>query len=147
MPIIFAQAILLFPSTILSMAFRNSEWANTLAVSLAQGPVHYLVTGLLIFFFSFFWVAIQFQPTQIADDLKKNNGYIPGFRPGKPTAEFFEHTLTRITFAGALFLTMITVFPELLMTWLGVPRFTALFFFVISVLLIEGVILVTMIRL
>src|SRR5260221_975851 len=113
MPIIFAQAILLFPSTILSMAFRNSEWANTLAVSLAQGPVHYLVTGLLIFFFSFFWVAIQFQPTQIADDLKKNNGYIPGFRPGKPTADFLEDTLTRITFAGALFLTLIATQKKL----------------------------------
>src|SRR5260221_7900806 len=113
MPIIFAQAILLFPSTILSMGFRNSEWANTLAVSLAQGPVHYLVTGLLIFFFSFFWVAIQFQPTQIADDLKKNNGYIPGFRPGKPTADFLEETLTRITFAGALFLTLIATQKKL----------------------------------
>jgi preprotein translocase subunit SecY len=144
MPIIFAQAILLFPSTILSMAFRNSEWANTLAVSLAQGPVHYLVTGLLIFFFSFFWVAIQFQPTQIADDLKKNNGYIPGFRPGKPTADFLEYTLTRITFAGALFLTLIAVIPELLMTWFGVPRLTARFFGGTSLLIIVGVILDTM---
>src|SRR6266481_8317443 len=66
MPIIFAQAILLFPSTILSMGFRNQEWAVNLANTLAYGPGHYLMTGVLIFFFSFFWVAIQFQPTQIA---------------------------------------------------------------------------------
>src|SRR5258708_38685191 len=73
MPIIFPQAILLFPSTILSMAFRNSEWANTLAVSLSQGPVHYLVTGPLIFFFNFSWVAIQFLSTHTAADSKQND--------------------------------------------------------------------------
>ncbi len=78
MPLIFAQAILLFPSTILSMAFRNQEWAVTLSNALAVGFWHYALTAALIFFFSYFWVAIQFQPTQIADDLKKYNGYIPG---------------------------------------------------------------------
>src|SRR6516165_5204752 len=87
MPLIFAQAILLFPSTILSMAFRNAEWAVTLSNALAVGFWHYVLTAVLIFFFSYFWVAIQFQPTQIADDLKKYNGYIPGYRPGKPTAD------------------------------------------------------------
>ena len=98
MPLIFAQAILLFPSTILSMAFRNQEWAVTLSNALAVGFWHYALTAALIFFFSYFWVAIQFQPTQIADDLKKYNGYIPGYRPGKPTAEFLEYTLDPIDF-------------------------------------------------
>src|SRR5208283_3601514 len=73
MPLIFAQAILLFPSTILSMAFRNQEWAVTLSNAMAVGVWHYALTAALIFFFSYFWVAIQFQPTQIADDLKKYN--------------------------------------------------------------------------
>src|SRR6516225_6742834 len=114
MPLIFAQAILLFPSTI------------------------------LIIFFSYFWVAIQFQPTQIADDLKKYNGYIPGYRPGKPTADFLEYTLTRLTFAGALFLTIIAVIPETMITWLGVPRMTARFFGGTSLLIIVGVLLDTM---
>jgi preprotein translocase subunit SecY len=144
MPIIFAQAILLFPSTILSMGFRNQEWAVTLANALAYGPWHYLMTGTLIFFFSFFWVAIQFQPTQIADDLKKYNGYIPGYRPGKPTADFLEFTLSRLTFAGAVFLTLIAVIPELLITLAGVPRLTARFFGGTSLLIIVGVILDTM---
>src|SRR6266403_290441 len=144
MPLIFAQAILLFPSTILSMAFRNAEWAVTLSNALAVGFWHYLMTAVLIFFFSYFWVAIQFQPTQIADDLKKYNGYIPGYRPGKPTAEFLEYTLTRLTFAGALFLTVIAVIPETMITWLGVPRMTARFFGGTSLLIIVGVLLDTM---
>jgi preprotein translocase subunit SecY len=144
MPLIFAQAILLFPSTILSMAFRNQEWAVTLSNAMAVGVWHYVLTAALIFFFSYFWVAIQFQPTQIADDLKKYNGYIPGYRPGKPTAEFLEYTLTRLTFAGALFLTIIAVIPETMITWLGVPRMTARFFGGTSLLIIVGVLLDTM---
>jgi len=144
MPLIFAQAILLFPSTILSMAFRNQEWAVILSNALAVGFWHYALTAALIFFFSYFWVAIQFQPTQIADDLKKYNGYIPGYRPGKPTAEFLEYTLTRLTFAGALFLTIIAVIPETMITWLGVPRMTARFFGGTSLLIIVGVLLDTM---
>jgi preprotein translocase subunit SecY len=144
MPIIFAQAILLFPSTILSMMFRNQEWAVTLSNALAVGWMHYLITAVLIFFFSYFWVAIQFQPTQIADDLKKYNGYIPGVRPGKPTADFLEYTLTRLTFAGALFLTIIAVIPETLITMCGVPRMTARFFGGTSLLIIVGVLLDTM---
>src|SRR5215471_799788 len=144
MPLIFAQAILLFPSTILSMAFRNAEWAVILSNALAVGVWHYVLTAALIFFFSYFWVAIQFQPTQIADDLKKYNGYIPGYRPGKPTAEFLEFTLTRLTFAGALFLTVIAVIPETMITWLGVPRMTARFFGGTSLLIIVGVLLDTM---
>ena len=66
----------------------------------------------MIFFFSYFWVATQFQPQQIADDLKKYSGYIPGVRPGKPTAEFLDIRMTRLTFAGAIFLTVIAVIPK-----------------------------------
>src|SRR5260370_2978350 len=98
------------------MGFRNQEWAVSLANALAYGPWHYLMTGTLIFFFSFFWVAIQFQPTQIADDLKKYNGYIPGYQPGKPTADFLEVTLARLTFAVALVSTSIAESPQLLIT-------------------------------
>ena len=96
MPIIFAQALLVFPSTIVNMLFRNSPSMNKLAAALTAGPVHYAVFGAMIFFFSYFWVATQFQPQQIADDLKKYGGYIPGVRPGKPTADFFDFTMTRL---------------------------------------------------
>jgi preprotein translocase subunit SecY len=98
----------------------------------------------MIFFFSYFWVAMMFQPNQIADELKKNNGYIPGVRPGKPTAEFLDFTMSRLTFAGALFLIIIAILPQLIAQSLNVPYLTASFFGGTSLLIIVGVILDTM---
>ncbi len=144
MPIIFAQAILLFPSTIAQMAFPQSEVARSIADALTVGWPHYVFFGLMIFFFSYFWVATQFQPSQIADDLKKYGGFIPGVRPGKPTAEFLDYTMTRLTFAGAIFLTIIAVLPQLLSRWLQVPYMTAQFFGGTGLLIIVGVVLDTM---
>lgn len=144
MPIIFAQAILLFPSTILNMAFPAQQWAQQLANSLAVGWLHYLLFGIMIFFFSYFWVATQFQPVQIADDLKKYGGFIPGVRPGKPTADFLDYTMTRLTFAGAVFLTIIAVLPMMLTQWMQVPYMTAQFFGGTGLLIIVGVTLDTM---
>src|SRR5205823_1862003 len=85
----------------------------------------FIVLAGMIFFFSYFWVATQFQPAQIADDLKKYGGYIPGVRPGKPTADFLDFTMTRLTFAGAIFLTLIAVLPALMSQGLNVPMITA----------------------
>ena len=144
MPIIFAQALLVFPSTIVGMLFRESPTANKIAAALTDGPVHYAVYGAMIFFFSYFWVATQFQPQQIADDLKKYGGYIPGVRPGKPTADFLDFTMTRLTFAGAIFLTIIAILPQMLSHQLNVPYITAQFFGGTSLLIIVGVILDTM---
>ncbi len=144
MPIIFAQAILLFPSTIAQMAFPQSEMARSIADALTVGWPHYVFFGAMIFFFSYFWVATQFQPSQIADDLKKYGGFIPGVRPGKPTAEFLDYTMTRLTFAGAIFLTIIAVLPQLLSRWLQVPYMTAQFFGGTGLLIIVGVVLDTM---
>src|SRR6267143_209185 len=84
MPIIFAWALLLFPTTIVGFAFKNSPTANRIASALSDGWPHYVALAAMFFFFSYFWVATQFQPTQIADDLKKYGGYIPGVSPGKP---------------------------------------------------------------
>jgi preprotein translocase subunit SecY len=111
---------------------------------LSTGWLHYVVLASMIFFFSYFWVATQFQPAQIADDLKKYGGYIPGVRPGKPTAEFLDFTMTRLTFAGAIFLTLIAVLPSLLSQGLNVPTVTAQFFGGTSLLIIVGVMLDTM---
>jgi preprotein translocase subunit SecY len=144
MPIIFAQALLVFPSTIVGMLFRDSPTANKIAAALTDGPVHYAVFGGMIFFFSYFWVATQFQPQQIADDLKKYGGYVPGVRPGKPTADFLDFTMTRLTFAGAIFLTIIAILPQMLSHQLNVPYITAQFFGGTSLLIIVGVILDTM---
>ncbi|MDP9290732.1 MAG: preprotein translocase subunit SecY [Verrucomicrobiota bacterium] len=144
MPIIFAQALLIFPSTIANMAFKTSPFAQQLASMLTAGWLHYLFYGGMIFFFSYFWVATQFQPAQIADDLKKYGGYIPGVRPGKPTADFLDFTMTRLTFAGAIFLTIIAILPQMLSHQLGVPYITAQFFGGTSLLIIVGVMLDTM---
>src|SRR5713226_8353470 len=84
MPIIFAWALLLFPTTIVSVAFKNSPTARQISEMLSIGWLHYVVLAAMIFFFRYFWVATQFQSAQIADDLKKYGGYIPGVRPGKP---------------------------------------------------------------
>jgi preprotein translocase subunit SecY len=144
MPIIFAWALLLFPTTIVSYAFKSSPTAARIASALSNGWPHYAVLAAMIFFFSYFWVATQFQPTQIADDLKKYGGYIPGVRPGKPTSDFLDFTMTRLTFAGAVFLTLIAVLPSLLSQGLNVPTITAQFFGGTSLLIIVGVMLDTM---
>lgn len=144
MPIIFAQALLVFPSQILTMLFHNSRWAQELSNNLTQGWLYYTLYSLMIFFFSYFWVATQFQPGQIADDLKKNGGYIAGVRPGKPTADFLDFTMTRLTFAGAIFLVIIAVLPQLLARGLQVPYITAQFFGGTGLLIIVGVMLDTM---
>ena len=144
MPIIFAYALLIFPSTIVKMAFRNNPTAVRISEALSVGWAHYVFLAAMIFFFSYFWVATQFQPSQIADDLKKHGAYIPGVRPGKPTSDFLDFTMTRLTFAGAIFLTIIAVLPSLLSQWWHVPQITAQFFGGTSLLIIVGVMLDTM---
>jgi preprotein translocase subunit SecY len=144
MPIIFAQALLVFPSTIATMAFKESAWAHNLAAALQHGMWHYIFYGAMIFFFSYFWVATQFQPQQIADDLKKYGGYIPGIRPGGETAKFLDNVMTRLTFAGAIFLTIVAILPEMLSQKLNVPYVTAQFFGGTSLLIMVGVVLDTM---
>jgi preprotein translocase subunit SecY len=143
MPIIFAQAILMFPAKIFDML----PWpaAKQIGAALSYGTGLYMACfGLMILFFSYFWVATQFNPVQIADDLKKYGGYIPGIRPGKSTAEFLDRTMTRITLAGAIFLTVIAVLPTIVGNQFGIPAMVASFFGGTSLLIIVGVMLDTM---
>ncbi len=143
MPIIFAQAILMFPSKLLSMI--PMDFFKTLAVALSMGtPLYNTLYALMILFFSYFWVATQFNPIQIADDLKKYGGYVPGIRPGRPTAEFLDKTMTRITLAGALFLTVIAVMPSIMAQQFRIPWIVASFFGGTSLLIVVGVMLDTM---
>ena len=101
---------------------RSAAGRSSIAAAISpNGSLYYVLYALMIFFFSYFWVATTFQPAQIADDLKKYGGYIPGVRPGKPTADFLDFTMTRLTFAGAIFLTVIAILPQLLSHQLGVP--------------------------
>ncbi len=157
MPVIFASAILMFPQRIfltIGSAFKPengavakfiSENCAALARLLNQGSVTYLVLfGLMILFFSYFWVATQFNEIQIADDLKKNGGYIPGVRPGQPTSDYLHSTMSRITLAGALFLTAIAVMPIILQDLMKIPPAVAGFFGGTSMLITVGVMLDTM---
>ncbi|MBN1676476.1 MAG: preprotein translocase subunit SecY [Kiritimatiellae bacterium] len=143
MPIIFASAILMFPSKILDL--MPQHFFKSLAGKLEPGsPLNLALFGIMILFFSYFWVATQFNPIQIADDLKKYGGYVPGIRPGRPTAEFLDRTMTRLTLAGAIFLTVIAVIPSVMARWVGVPGLVSQFFGGTSMLIIVGVILDTM---
>jgi preprotein translocase subunit SecY len=141
MPIIFAQAILLFPAQILSGLMPNTRWVQQLSGILSDGWVFYTLSAFMIFFFSYFWVATMFQPTQIADDLKKNGGYLPGIRPGKPTADFLDFTMSRLTFAGAIFLTGLYLLPAGISRLMGIAPTTAQFFGGTSLLILVGVVL------
>jgi preprotein translocase subunit SecY len=147
MPIIFAQAILMFPSKIFQLL--HSQWNLAIFRWLAQNFnettfVYIASYGVLIFFFAYFWVTTQFNPIQVSEDLKKHGGYIPGIRPGKQTADFLEKTMNRITFGGAAFLTIIAVLPILLADWVRIPYQTAQFFGGTSMLIAVGVMLDTM---
>ena len=143
MPIIFGQAILMFPSKIFGML--PGPFFQSLASALNYGTVtHNVLYGVLILFFSYFWVATQFNPIQIADDLKKYGGYVPGIRPGKPTAEFLDRTMTRITLAGAVFLTVLAVLPTVMAQQFRIPWIVASFFGGTSMLITVGVMLDTM---
>ncbi len=140
MPIIFASAIIVFPS----MLLIRIERTRTIGTMLQAGqPLYLLMFGLMILFFSYFWVATQFNPLQIADDLKKSGGYVPGVRPGRSTADFLDNTMTRLTLAGALFLTAIAVLPDLLAQYFRVPVMVSRFLGGTSLLIMVGVILDT----
>ena len=142
MPIIFASAIISFPALILHWMFPKADWANRFYdVMNQQGPLHWFIFCVLIFFFAYFWVATMFQPTQISEDLKSNGGYIPGIRPGKPTADFLDYTMSKLTFAGAIFLSLVAIVPQMMSYYWQVAPSTAQFFGGTSILIIVGVLL------
>ena len=145
MPVIFASAILMFPQQILSYlsaSFGSLQFLGSISAWFNRGTYsYYFIFGFLILIFSYFWVSVMFKPIQIADDLKKYGGYIPGVRPGEPTAKFLDFVMTRLTFAGAVFLTAIAVFPDVLLFSLNVPFQISNFFGGTGMLITDGVIL------
>jgi len=133
-PPIFASSILSFPATLTS--FASSEWLQSIGNSLMPGQLFYnLIFVVLIFFFCFFYTAIQYNPMKIAEELKRNGGFIPGIRPGPKTAEYLNLVLTRLTFGGAIYLSAICVLPSILYAWFNVP----FFFGGTAVLIVVGV--------
>ncbi len=140
-PIIFAQSVMFLPATVQQL-FPNTEWvANVVSNWLRPGNFTYsFIYGLIIIFFGYFYTAIVFNPIDIADNMRKNGGFIPGIRPGKRTAEHIERILTRITLPGALFFALIAILPSILITGLGVNYY----FGGTSLLIVVGVALDTL---
>ena len=119
-PPIFASSIMMFPATI--GTFVHIDWVQKATSALSPGTVwYYLMFVSLIVFFCFFYAAIMFKPDDVAENLKKNGGFIPGIRPGKKTAEFLDKTLVRLTVIGAVYLSAVCVMPTLFVTKLNVP--------------------------
>jgi preprotein translocase subunit SecY len=151
MPIIFAQSILMFPQPVLSWMANSikvpflQDFFRSLAIQLGYGSFLYLaIYAGMILFFSYFWVATQFNEIQIADDLKKNGGYIPGVRPGQGTSDYLHNAMSRITLAGAIFLTVIATIPIILANYMKIDQNVAQFFGGTSILIAVGVLLDTM---
>ena len=143
MPIIFAQALMFIPGI---FAQINPDWQNSPALVMLndfQSWGYNLIYGFLIIIFTYFYTAIIINPTQIADDLKKNGGFIPGVKPGKKTAEFIDNVLSRVTLPGSIFLALIAVAPVTTRAF-GVDPSFAQFFGGTSLLIMVGVILDTL---
>ncbi|NJR13131.1 MAG: preprotein translocase subunit SecY [Phyllobacteriaceae bacterium] len=123
-PPIFASSLLLLPATI--AGFSNTTtlpaWASTVLATLGHGqPLYMLLYAGMIVFFAFFYTAIVFNPKETADNLKKHSGFIPGYRPGERTAEYIDYVLTRITVVGAIYLVIVCLLPEFLISAFAVP--------------------------
>lgn len=139
MPIIFAQAIMFIPST-LGTAFRDSAFVQGLmSVFSISSPVYWIIFGVIIVFFTYFYTAVAFNPVEVADNMKKQGGFIPGVRPGKKTAEYIDNILTRVTLPGSIFLALIAIFPYILMKAMGINYDLASFFGGTSLLIVVGV--------
>jgi preprotein translocase subunit SecY len=139
-PIIFASAILLFPATI-AQFFQNIPFMKSMAEFLSPGrPTYLAIYVVLIIVFTFFYTAITFNPANMADNMKKYGGFIPGIRPGKNTGAYIDHIMTRITLSGAIFLAIIAILPDILIKVTGITTF---YFGGTSLLIMVGVALET----
>ena len=124
MPIIFAQSLMLFPGVLFS---KLSEWfpnhlLSFLNSELSRGSFLYIMTeAAMIYFFAYFWTTVQFQPKEMANQLRDYGSFVPGLRPGKRTADYLERVMMRITYVGAAFLCIIAIIPTAVNLWLGIP--------------------------
>jgi preprotein translocase subunit SecY len=141
-PVIFAAAVLAFPPTIASFFPKSQSFINH---HFQYGSAQYLlIEAFLIMIFTYFYTAVQFNPVDQADNLRKYNGYIPGIRPGPPTAQYLDRVLTRLTLPGSLYLALVAVLPGIFITYFGFSQATGRALGGTSVLIVVGVALDTM---
>ena len=120
MPIIFAMSLLSFPQLIMSIFWPESKFYQTYSLWLGAGSwIYMLLVGVLITFFAYFWTQITFNPEDVSKNIQQNGGFIPGIRPGKPTAEYLKKISNRITLFGAIFLSIIAIVPSLIFKSIG----------------------------
>jgi preprotein translocase subunit SecY len=143
MPIIFAQSIMFIPNTVLSFFPDNEFLQGVSSYFVYSSPVYSAIYALMIVFFTYFYTAIAFNPKDVADNMKKQGGFIPGIRPGKQTSEFIDNILTKITLPGSIFLAIIAILPAFIGGF-GVSGQFAQFFGGTSLLIIVGVALDTL---
>lgn len=144
LPVIFASTVLMFPATV-AQFFPDIKFVAAASKMLSPGNSVYIVLYIsLISFFTFFWTATQFRPEQIASDLKRNGAFIPGIRQGKPTQDYLQTTMNRITVVGAVFLALIAVLPTMVGKFLHVDSTITYFFGGTSLLILVGVVLDTL---
>ena len=145
MPIIFAQSLMFLPSMIASIWADSNDTANYIGSTFSDFTSwqYNLVFGLMILIFTYFYTAISVNPNQIADDLKRSGGFIPGVKPGRATSEYIDAILTRITLPGAIYLALVAIFPAIAMLF-GVTREFAQFFGGTSLIIMVGVVLDTL---
>jgi len=141
MPIIFAQAIMMLP--IIIAGYSNSSSGFVVAFSNMYGFWYNFVTAILIILFTYFYTAITINPVQMAEDMKKNSGFIPGIKPGRKTVEFFDTIMSRITLPGSIFLAIIAIMPAIAVKFSVTPQF-AQFYGGTSLLILVGVVLDTL---
>ena len=126
LPIIFAQSIAMIPATIgmfvPSSRVEGSGWHTFLSVFNSNSALYAVIYFLLIIAFSYFYATIQFNPVEVANNLKKNGGFVPGFRPGRPTAEFLSKVLARLTFFGAIYLGIVAILPIIVENITGISN-------------------------
>jgi len=143
-PVIFASSLLMFPATLATFIGQGS-WLGAVASRVTPGTPFYLIFYvILIIFFTYFWTATQFRPDQIASDMKKNGAFIPGIRQGRPTQDFLERTMNRITLLGAVSLALIAILPTIVSRILGISQQISYFFGGTALLILVGVVLDTM---
>ena len=143
MPIIFAQAIMFIPVSIMGMFNPGQQGGVIAALTNTTGWWYNIIFAILILLFTYFYTAITINPTQMAEDLKRNNGFIPGIKPGKPTRDYIDTIMDRITLPGAIFLAAVAVMPAFAQI-LGISGAFAQFFGGTSLLILVGVVLDTL---
>jgi preprotein translocase subunit SecY len=145
MPIIFAQSLMFLPSMIASIWADSNDTANYIGATFSDFTSwqYNVVFGLMILVFTYFYTAISVNPNQIADDLKRSGGFVPGVKPGRATSEYIDNILTKITLPGAIYLALVAIFPAIAMLF-GVTREFSQFFGGTSLIIMVGVVLDTL---